>query len=421
VVAGAVVAGLLLALFTGGAAQATITNPGGPPDNSGTWRFGVPLTQFGDYSTFTSLASCPTGGGWLGGGSSANANHFVTVGQPSAGPSYQPSSVCVGEPMYWAGHGIYIPGLLNYLKDNQPGALPSRFESTSGGAGTNAATPVEVGARCQSTQYAKGSAGFDVLPTVNGGSSAASSVASNGVNVYTGFGALPNVNTGNCPFLVYLQVYVGIYDHSTTPTWSTWIWYADNARTNVAYPKYDPNGDICKDPQASATNPIGQDCPWVAPGTITDPTDPKQVCANPPSFAAADLITFFNNFWPTFGYWSTFWAKCMFVPAGGFDRLGTVATAWAASPFSAAASAIGGLQSALAIPETCGPLVTGGGGSWSSLNINTCSWAAFGAQVKPYLGIVISLMFGWWAIGFVVFCVTGILTKKIPSPVKEEK
>ncbi len=408
-VAAVFVTSLLLSMVTAGAAEA-YTNPGGPPDSSGSWRFGVPLSEMPLYvgSTFT---SCPTVSGWL------NTNHMVTVGQPTSSTAYQPESVCADEPHFWPSHGIVFDGLAYWLKDNQAGALGSRFEQS---AGAGAGVPAAV-VRCQASQYALGSAGFDIVSGVNGGSGRQSTPSADGKNLFTGFGSITasTLSATTCPYVVYITNNIGVYTGGTTPTWSTWVWYADNARISAAVPAWNPTTDICKDPQGTTLNPVAADCPFLK-GGVTDPTDPKQVCANPPTFTAPDLVTFFNNFFPTFSSWWLFWGKCMFVPAGGFgfDRQGVLASAWSHSAASTAASAVGGLYSAAQITESCGPLVNGSG-KWSTMQLNTCNWSGFGAYSKPVLTVAITVLFGWWAVGFVVMCVTGIIQKKTPTPVPD--
>ncbi len=398
---GGVVFGLVLALFTGGAANA-YTDPGGPPDNTGAWRFGVPWSEIPSGPE----SACPTNGGWLNGHSGVSQGTSGATANPN-----QPLAFCIGEP-YKVGTGIGAQAFTQWMKDNRSGSQSSQIRESNMLA--DGSTPIKI--RCQSTQYAKGADGFDVQPQQLQGVVVNSTVNADGTQSSVGpfWGS---INASNCPFLVYLAIGLGIYNGPTI-AYTTWIWYADNARTGQGYAPWSPTVDICKSNGGSATNPVSPNCPFVK-GGVTDPTDPNQVCANPPL-----LQGWGSSIFPDLGGWVVqlvpFYVQCMFRPAMGFDWKNQIAPAFNAGAIGHIVSPITTTINSLNIPESCGNLMPSAVATpLKTMSMNTCGWT-WAAPVKTFLSVALPAGFGLWIITAIIALITGVMSRTTPSPVASE-
>lgn len=164
---------------------------------------------------------------------------------------------------------------------------------------------------------------------------------------------------------------------------------------------------LCNLPSGATISP---ECIWIPGVGGVDPTDFDSVCAQPP------VMEWLSWSWipATIGHF----AKCLFAPAGGFDREGKMKAAWESGPAGQIVAPITSTVSAFYYTETCGPLVNGRS-ALGNMSVNTCGWNSWGGPVKIALGVLISLMFGLWLIGFIVRTVSGVVNRKTPSPVSD--
>jgi hypothetical protein len=115
-----------------------------------------------------------------------------------------------------------------------------------------------------------------------------------------------------------------------------------------------------------------------------------------------------------------FYSQCLFRPANGWDRDKWVDSSWKASPAASILGTITGTVSALDVGETCGNLLGQGSGQWAQLQVNSCSWT-WAAQVKIALGVVITLGSAWYLISFIIRCISGVVNRKVPEILEDEK
>lgn len=236
-------------------------------------------------------------------------------------------------------------------------------------------------------------------------------------------------SAGNCPFLVSMTYWVDIRttqspndpyqaaDHVLTKM----TWTARPAGNEQIYKKYSPAAVACNGSGVDPT--LTPDCQNVVVNVNV-----AKLCDNPPQPAwsddnAVNAATFFIKEWNNVGPTTQFYAKCLFYPAGGFDRFGDVSTAWGIGPFGKTLGYINGTVSSLTITGgSCGPITPSGTGAWRTFSIDTCAWPVVATHpMKTLIGIGLVLLTGWFLLAQVISITLGVINKKIPAPIPTPK
>lgn len=139
-----------------------------------------------------------------------------------------------------------------------------------------------------------------------------------------------------------------------------------------------------------------------------DWSDPAVACGNPPAVS----FTFDGS--QSLGAWIGFWAKCLFVPAGGWDSHRWLEKAWEGSGVNELGTLTSTFADSMTYGESCG-VVVDAGGTAVPIVINTCTWS-WASSMHALLSWAIVLGFGGWVLYFVIANVLGIVNKKSVNP-----
>jgi len=186
-----------------------------------------------------------------------------------------------------------------------------------------------------------------------------------------------------CPYIVSISLrYVDMTaNEGYAQAYTTW-WFAETFFQSPAYKGYDkgdPLVTLCSVPGVNSS-----DCAYLDPdinGTSFD-----EMCANQPSTAWLD----FSWIGPVIGHY----ARCLFVPANGWDPDATLTTAWENSMPMNTINTLEGVGSEWDWGEGCGPIVDGSA-VFDGFVLNSCSWSSWAGDAKVYLRIVIIGLAAW--------------------------
>lgn len=238
---------------------------------------------------------------------------------------------------------------------------------------------------------------------LQGGTSTSSSAVSEG-----GYGNA-GVSSAQCPFLVSIKMPVAMNTQSGSAqypirysNWSAESWY-----TNKVYDLTSPISAICSGAGATSTILL---CDGIVP---LDGTVFTVACAGAPTLTWGDWA-FLNN-------WVAHFAECLFNPLNGFDRTGQVRGAWTASPVGNLIDSFNNAGQIVSSPGQCGVIFSMEiPFSGVPFVVNTCEWGDY-SPIRNFAKVVI-LMFG--ALGCIIFAlniITSIMSRKVISPLSDEK
>jgi hypothetical protein len=229
----------------------------------------------------------------------------------------------------------------------------------------------------------------------------------------TGWTRTANVNlfgsgatVATCPTLVYFDlsvcVYVlpnGVTDKSCTLTrWEASLYqrshnYGDGVGTPPVW--------LC------TLDSTQQGCYPILHPPVIDGSSPA-VCDGAPSILEA-------------GAFVLHYARCLFVPVNGWDRLGLFGDAWESSSVGGVTEALSALPTAFSFAETCGTLIDASDLEQFPIVVSSCSWLPYSAPIKLIVGLLLTAGFAFWYVPLVVSIVTSPATKKLPVPLRMDE
>lgn len=409
------------------------------PSPGSTYRYGISkgeLWRAAAPTNFITEVNQYDGGGWIVNPSPdknfVSGRQFCTFERDYrrsdyvAGQAITPNCFKLGEP-YAAGTStsagapnsmsLYIPIQKIVLPDNRSSAVPSMWfcqgagETQCSGDGPKA-SETRAGARTSVS-----SLGCATAPWTT--ASAVVRRASTGSAGYGGNNWLPSGSSGGgtslvlgtgttaaCNYVVYIQFSVCLLDGIATFACHQFTWVAEEAWKGTDYSgDVDPNTAICKGAVGAEVSP---ECPFIVD---VDGTDPAVVCANAP-----------QPVWLSFDWLPALighYARCLSIPANGWDKDDEIGSAWANSSAGDATNILTATVQSLAISESCGTLINVTHGALDGLNFSTCSLNEW-APAKSYLAIIGTFLFSVWAIIFFIRTVQGFVNRSVPTPVSTE-
>jgi len=369
---------------------------------SSTGVIGTAADQTTTYSSVGGIADTSGTLNCTGGGSSTRVvwQVVIVVREPPSGirfvgALYSTEGLAsggeLGERYYGGTQGakIAIPGL---TPAGQPAAYVRCSEDYAGADYTDYPVDGVAGAGV-------GPVGNEPPVVVGGVATAWSVVQNNLVRAY------PYITPEDCPYLQYIGMWVTTYqgddESETGPVFVEWS--SDRYRGHYSYNDGPTELDfLC------VLYPDSAGCYELLNPTYIDGTDFDTVCAGAPEPAWLDfswLPDFVGHF-----------ARCLFVPANGFDRNGEVSSAWEASAGGDLTAFATGFLPAFVVTGTCGELMPGAQIRGVPIEIDTCSWAPF-APLKTLLYWTILIFGSLYWIAFSANTIIGLLNKKTTAPI----
>lgn len=384
------------------------------PSPGANYRWGLPLSALSSQTNIPTTTAVQQAGGKFGGflngnvvnGSGMASCQVVDPPQYYVNTTVWPSTARFGEPMILSG-GLVIP----YTKTNLPGdlrpnnAYPYLSVDGSKRSGMCDRTPVPIatGLWCQATEWAQNPA-----PTWRPVYGVAGQF--NPDNQVVGFGQPDSWLTSNCPYISQIDFWACTVPYAATNyTCREMTWLAENAFQRTPYPVQDDTKVGCQTPQGAQ---ISNSCVYAL--GVADPLDVSQVCVGLQVPAWLD----FSWILPDIGIY----ARCLFQPASGFDRLHAVSDAWAAGPLVAATSGVTAAVSSFAITASCGVLIPKAStGLLRDFTMNTCDWPPALSTLKQFIVVASLGLFGWWVYQFITSVIAGIVSRRTPDLIEADK
>jgi hypothetical protein len=189
-----------------------------------------------------------------------------------------------------------------------------------------------------------------------------------------------------------------------TATWTAEAWFRNSFHYGNGG---DPSVTLClSDPT------IDPDCVYVLPPGYVDPTS-AAVCNDAP---AAPLWPDFDPDW--LGDYISHWARCLFVPAGGWDWDHQLDDAIDVSALTQVTALAQGVVGSWNQAGTCGNLLGGADPVLPGFALDTCEWTWAG-YIKTPLSVFFVI---WGALGIVNFVLAttlGVPNKKSSNPLDQ--
>ena len=230
-----------------------------------------------------------------------------------------------------------------------------------------------------------------------------------------------NADTFACPYLVGIDLRLCflVGNITTTPSayaecrtvhWTAERWYQQFTQGGAQLSSDPLLVELC----AAAATPTPPECLALVVQPPSDPTSFSQVCGSPPALAWGD----FSWVAATIGYYS----NCLFNPQGGWDRQGVIANSFGSGTTASGQiqTALAGLNTAFAIPETCGAIVdTGTMRVLPHMAINTCDWS-WAPPMKTFVTWAVYLLGGFYLLRMVVAVALSFVNRKVINPLDED-
>lgn len=403
----------LLVLFSGsGIALASglpesVTRP--PKPTGGAYTWGASYDQLRDNCLTD--GPLPKVGGW------DESNVFVTdtayYTDGSTTKRREPTAVGLPEPCWSSASRLSVDVMPRYFGGGDKIGSPIKHDYPGMAAGTWST------AVCQPSEW---STSRTVVGTQLGGNLSPQLASVPMVTAHNDYSYLSvgGVDKYNCPYVQAIKYTLCWQDNLGTLPGSdglgyackTTYWTAENWATDRAYLSSD-SADValCK-----FNADLNSDCPYILPpGYI----DPAKVCDNPPEMAWLD----FSWIPATIGHY----ARCLFVPAGGWDSAGHLNTAIELSPLVQIYQITQSLLGAVAFnPGQCGVLFDASGvkvGTVAVLpgfSLDTCTWGAWVGPTRTFLGVVVLVLSSFYMLTFVYRTTLSVASGLVPNPFEDE-
>lgn len=408
---------LTLALALGGPLVASADPPGDPGGGAG---YGVLTSSLDSGGAGTALGGAAYGGdtiagGW--GGSLGGVKGFWSTGNGTGSACQAPTFVRLGEPYYAAPYGLYMDAKFGYYNniDRVGGEVGCAFAINDPGSIGN---PFQV--TCQASEWATTT--WTMASGAYGASDSATFDGTAAPSRYQWVTLASRTSSDfavDCPYIRSIRSSICVYRLLETSTYcESFVWSSVASYNNTSYENPDPLVNGCANPDIAAMLP--EDCAPYNGGP-----DYADYCQDPPELVVGDWLDFSTwvpNVIAHWQAWTGYEAWCLFVPLDGFDRGGWVADAWAGSAAAGIVSTIGAVGDGWAVAGDCGLLFESGSDDpVPNFGINTCDYSSTAAPVKTLLSWAMSIGFAWWAVQFLIACILGVVNRKIPSPITDDK
>lgn len=206
----------------------------------------------------------------------------------------------------------------------------------------------------------------------------------------------------DCAILVRITIVVCVWmGTGSTPGCTQTQWESSQWQKDHKYPD-DENPDLYLCEQAGFDS---EECFDIIDPPYVDPTSWEDVCNDPPGLSFTELKVF------------PYYMECLFNPQGGWDRDGIVAERWENSAGEQLAGTLGDVAGSAAFYESCGVLISTNIGG-APMQIDTCSWEEW-APARTLLSWGLWIIFGLWAIGFVMKSFTMAVAPSAKTPLDE--
>lgn len=220
-----------------------------------------------------------------------------------------------------------------------------------------------------------------------------------------------------CPRIVRIDVVVCTFFGNGPDEYSCTItaWWWETWKNNHEYTDPDdPNVGNCE-------------VVWIAPACTpivyppyVDPTDFGSVCGNPPAYVPPGWAEF-GDWVPSLVGWIGsaigYYADCLFNPRGGWDPAGVLPAAWSESSYGEVTTVLATAAESFTFGETCGALFEVEGGVLDGFGVNTCAWSEWAGPLRAFITLAVWILFGIWALWFVIQTITGVVNRKSPNPI----
>jgi hypothetical protein len=128
-------------------------------------------------------------------------------------------------------------------------------------------------------------------------------------------------------------------------------------------------------------------------------------CGPQPGFNPFDSTTY-----PLFQSWLIYWPQCLFDPKGGFDSNHELQNAWNTSAAGTVQTDIAEVGDILPAADECGDLIPGSGIPLETdfVQLDTCTWSPWAPAARTFIALAMTVIFGFWAVGFVLTLVRSV-------------